>query len=60
MKFHIYKARDGWRWRLVARNGRIIADSGEAYTRKRAADNAIVRMMTPQQWSVVVLKGGKG
>ena len=27
----IYPARDGWRWRLVAKNNRIVADSGEAY-----------------------------
>lgn len=53
MVFHIYKARDGWRWRLVARNGRIIADSGEAYNRKQACDNAIVRLMTPQKWRVI-------
>ena len=30
MKFEIYKAADGWRWRLKSRNGEIIA-SGEAY-----------------------------
>lgn len=35
MKFHYYKARDGqWRWRLRARNGRIIADSAEGYANK--------------------------
>jgi len=32
----------GWRWRRIAPNGEIIADSGEGYTRKvdalRAAD----------------------
>lgn len=28
---HVYKAADGWRWRLKARNGRILADSGQAY-----------------------------
>lgn len=39
--FKPYRAKDGWRWRLVARNGRIIADSGEAYTRKRDALRAI-------------------
>ena len=35
MKFEIYKGTDGkWRWRLLARNGRILADSGEGYARK--------------------------
>lgn len=32
-KYEIYKAADGWRWRLVARNGKIVA-SGEAYKTK--------------------------
>lgn len=34
--FEVYKARDGWRWRLKAVNGRIVA-VGEAYTRERDA-----------------------
>ena len=38
----IYQARDGWRWRLIAANNRIIA-TGEAHTRRadavRAAQN---------------------
>jgi len=29
--FQVYKARDGWRWRLWARNGRLVAESGESY-----------------------------
>jgi len=40
MKIHIYKARDGWRWRAKAKNGKITADSGEAYTRKPDAKRA--------------------
>lgn len=40
--FEVYQAADGWRWRLKARNGRIVA-IGEAHTRKadavRAAQN---------------------
>jgi uncharacterized protein YegP (UPF0339 family) len=32
MKFYIYKDKSGaWRWYLKARNGRIVADSGEGY-----------------------------
>lgn len=32
MKFEIYKDTLGdWRWRLLSRNGRIVADSGEGY-----------------------------
>lgn len=34
MKLHIYKAKDGFRWRLRARNGKITAESGEAYSNR--------------------------
>lgn len=30
----VYRAKDGWRWRLVAPNGKVTADSGEAYKRR--------------------------
>jgi len=40
-RFVVYQARDGWRWRLVAANGRIIAESGEAYTRKHDVERAL-------------------
>lgn len=26
-----YEAKDGWRWRMKAANGEIVADSAEAY-----------------------------
>ena len=51
MKFEIY--REGswtsdpgreWRWRLKAKNGRIVADSGEAYSSERAVRRAIYRL----------------
>ena len=32
MKFEMYQDKAGkWRWRLVAKNGRTVADSGEGY-----------------------------
>lgn len=31
MKFELYPSKDGFRWRLVAKNGKIVADSDEAY-----------------------------
>jgi uncharacterized protein YegP (UPF0339 family) len=34
-------AADEWRWRLVASNGNIIADSGEGYTSKQGAERGI-------------------
>lgn len=44
MKFQIYEAKDGWRWRLKANNGRTTADSGEAYVTKANARRAIKRI----------------
>lgn len=36
MRFKVYKDYKGeWRWRLLAANNKIIADSGEAYTNKQ-------------------------
>jgi len=35
MKFALYRDRNKeWRWRLLAANGRILANSGEGYKRK--------------------------
>lgn len=47
MHYIIYKDKKGeFRWRLQASNGRIIADSGEGYTRKRNCRNAVESMIT--------------
>lgn len=46
MKFHVYQdTKKGWRWRLKARNGRIIADSGEAYTSRAHALRMVAKML---------------
>lgn len=39
-----YKAKDGWRWRLTASNGRIIAESGEAYVRRYECRQSALRL----------------
>jgi uncharacterized protein YegP (UPF0339 family) len=45
--FEVYKdAGDEWRWRLIRRNGRIIADSGEGYTERNDAAEAVERVQT--------------
>lgn len=44
--FEVYASKDGWRWRLVAGNGKIIADSGEAYASKRNAKRAVRSIRT--------------
>jgi uncharacterized protein YegP (UPF0339 family) len=41
MQFELYRSKDGFRWRLLANNRRIIADSGEAYTRATDCRRAI-------------------
>lgn len=42
--FHVYPAKDGFRWRLITANNRIVAESGEAYTRERDAERAARRV----------------
>ncbi len=38
-KFEVFKARDGWRWRLRAANGRVVA-TGEGHADKSKATRA--------------------
>lgn len=40
-----YKAKDGYRWRVRAKNGRIIAESGEAYVSASNARRAFDRLL---------------
>jgi uncharacterized protein YegP (UPF0339 family) len=47
MHFEVYyDFANEWRWRLRARNGRIMADSGEGYGTKIGARNAIETIKT--------------
>jgi len=42
VKFTVYRDADKqWRWRLTARNGKILADSGEGYRRRIDCNTAI-------------------
>lgn len=42
MRCEIYQDRaGGWRWRLRARNNRVIADGAEAYSERRKAADAV-------------------
>lgn len=46
MDVEIYKdRRQEWRWRLVSQNGRIMADSGEGYSRATGARRAIKKII---------------
>jgi uncharacterized protein YegP (UPF0339 family) len=40
-----YRARDGWRWRLKAANGRQVACSGEAFASRANAERAAMRLV---------------
>lgn len=47
-KFETFQSKSGrreWFWRLRSRNGRIVAVSGEGYTRKSKAEFAILVTM---------------
>jgi len=41
LRFVLYKSGGGFRWRLKAANGKIVADSGEGYRTKAACRNTI-------------------
>lgn len=47
VRFEIYKdVAGGFRWRARSTNGKIVADSGEAYKRRWGARHAAVRFVT--------------
>ena len=42
MRFELYRdAKGEWRWRLRARNGEIVAESGEGYVRREDCEHGI-------------------
>ncbi len=45
-RWEVWQAKDGWRWRLKSSNGRIIAESGEAYSRRADVYKAVKRVTT--------------
>lgn len=45
LKVEVYKSKDGWRWRIRHNNGRILADSGEAYARRTRMMRMFSRML---------------
>lgn len=52
--FHVYQAKDGWRWRRVAANGKVVSESGEAYTRKDDCEEAAAREANGLDAKIVV------
>lgn len=46
MRFEVYRDKAGeYRWRLLAVNGQIAADSGEGYTRREDAHRAVATLL---------------
>jgi uncharacterized protein YegP (UPF0339 family) len=41
VRFEVYEAADGWRWRVVAANGKKTGSSHEAFASKRNAVRAV-------------------
>lgn len=54
--FEIYQASDGWRWRLKSANGKIVADSGEAYVRRAGATRAAAGLIRILAYDVPVIQ----
>lgn len=44
-KIEKYEAKDGFRWRLLATNGKVIADSAEAYSSAYALERAVTSVI---------------
>jgi uncharacterized protein YegP (UPF0339 family) len=56
--FDVYQTINGeWRWRLWSRNGRIVADSGEGYKRRRDAVRMCERLQDCSANSSVFVNG---
>ncbi|MCI0399137.1 MAG: DUF1508 domain-containing protein [Chloroflexi bacterium] len=56
-KFEIYQdTKQNYRWRLVAANGKIIADSAEGYTTRQACEEGI-RLVKEYAPSAPVVEG---
>jgi uncharacterized protein len=42
MRFELYRdSAGGWRWRLRAQNGNVVADSAEGYVRREDCEHGI-------------------
>lgn len=59
-RFEIYAdKKKQFRWRLVHRNGNILADSGESYTRKSTARRAIIRIQLALATTATIVETDK-
>lgn len=59
MEFEYYRdKKDEWRWRLVASNNKVVADSGEGYESENAVKEAIGRIRGGAAMATVVKADG--
>lgn len=54
-KLTVYKADDGWRWNYRAPNGRVMADSGEAYRERGKCVRAAAQVLGMDAWDLRLL-----
>lgn len=57
--FDQYLAKDGWRWRLWSRNGRIVAESGEAYNARLSCRKQATKLADELYKGADVFDGGE-
>lgn len=59
MRYIIYQdLRGEWRWRLVAGNNRILADSAESYTDQYSVEEALGLIMKASRAGIEINYGG--
>jgi uncharacterized protein YegP (UPF0339 family) len=56
----VYKAKDGHRWRITAHNGKIVAESGEAYERPSGAKKSVKQLLTIVERGLYDIEGEQG
>jgi uncharacterized protein YegP (UPF0339 family) len=52
-KIEKFQSKDGFRWRLVARNGKIIANNAEAYSSVRALNRAVESVRNAFRFGII-------
>lgn len=51
-RVEFYKARDGERWRVLARNNKIVCESGEAFSSFRASERSFGNVVLAFKWGI--------
>jgi uncharacterized protein YegP (UPF0339 family) len=58
LTFDVYRTADGeWRWRLWAKNGNVVADSGEGYKRRGDCMRMVNRLIDNALGAAVFVEG---